>query len=61
MCLDLTYVLTKSKRSRGTSSIDKSLAPLDSLRCVIALVSGEEGYGKMVKKINVEESACSSE
>jgi hypothetical protein len=40
---------------------DDSLPPLDSPRCVIALLPGDAGYDEMLDKINEEDSVCSNE
>ena len=40
--------LTKNKRFRTTQSVDDSLPPLDSPKCVMALVPGDDGYDKMM-------------
>ncbi len=37
-----------NKRSKVTASTDDSLPPLDSPRCVIALVPGDDGCDEMV-------------
>ena len=51
----------KHKRSKDTASTDDSLPPLDSPRCVIALVPGDDGYDEMMEQINDGESICSNE
>ncbi len=53
--------LAKNKRIKTTGSTDDSLPPLDSLRCVIALVPGDDGYDEMMEQINDSDSVCSNE
>ena len=53
--------LTKNKRFRTTQSVDDSLPPLDSPKCVMALVPGDDGYDEMMGKINDGDSVCSNE
>ena len=53
--------LTKNKRLRTTQSTDDSLPPLDSPKCVMALVPGDDGYDKMMRQINDGDSVCSNE
>ena len=53
--------LVKNKRTKGTASTDDSLPPLDSPRCVMALVPGDDGYIDMMEKINDGESVFSRE
>jgi hypothetical protein len=54
--------LAKNKRSKVTASLtDDSLPPLDSRRCVIGLVPGDDGYDEMMEQINDGESVCSNE
>ena len=53
--------LTKNKRLRTTASTDDSLPPLDSPRCVMALVPGDDGYDEMMEQINDGNSVCSNE
>jgi hypothetical protein len=52
--------LAKNKRSKVTASTDDSLPPLDSPRCVIATVPGDDGYDEMMEQINDGESVCSN-
>ena len=53
--------LTKNKRIKTTGSTDDSLPPLDSPRCVIALVPGDDGYDEMMEQINDGDSVYSNE
>ena len=53
--------LTKNKRLRNTTWTDDSLPPLDSPKCVMALVPGDDGYDEMMGQINDEDSVCSNE
>ena len=53
--------LTKNKRLRTTASTDDSLPPLDSPRCVMALVPGDDGYAQMMEQINDGNSVCLNE
>ncbi len=53
--------LTKNKRIKITGATDDSLPPLDSPRCVIALVPGDGGYDEMMEQINDGDSVCSNE
>ena len=53
--------LTKNKRIKPTGSTDDSLPPLDSLRCVIALVPGDDEYDEMTEQINDGDSVQSNE
>ena len=46
---------------KTTGSTDDSLPPLDSPRCVIALVPGDDGYDEMMEQINDVDSVCSYE
>ena len=53
--------LTKNKRIKTTGSTDDSLPPLDSPRCVIALVPGDDRYEEMMEQNNEGDSVCSNE
>ena len=53
--------LTKNKRFQTTQSVDDSLPPLDSQKCVMALLPGDDGYDKMMGQINDGDSVCSNE
>ena len=53
--------LTKNKRFRTTQSVDDSLPPLDSPKCVMALVPGDDGYDEMMGQMNDGDSVCSNE
>jgi hypothetical protein len=53
--------LTKNKRLRNTTWTDDSLPPLDSPKCVMALVPGDDGYDEMMGQMNDGDSVCSNE
>ena len=53
--------LAKNKRIKTTGSTVDSLPLLDSPRCVIALVPGDDGYDEMMEQINDGDSVCSNE
>ena len=50
--------LTKNKRLRTTQSVDDSLPHLNSPKCVMALVPGDDGYDEMMRQINDGDSVC---
>jgi hypothetical protein len=52
--------IANSKRSRVTA-MDDELPPLNSAKCVISFVPGDEGYNIMVDKIHEQNSVCSDE
>jgi hypothetical protein len=45
---------------KRSTSADELVPPLESPRCIIALVSGDEGYDIIMDMINDEDSVCSS-
>jgi hypothetical protein len=52
-------IMTNKKRRLPVD--EDALPPLDSPRCVIALLPGDEGYDEMFDKINKEDSVFSNE
>ncbi len=53
--------LAENNRSKVTASTDDFLPTLDSPRCVIALVPGDDWYDEMMEQINDSDSVCSNE
>ena len=53
--------MANNKTRRMATVDDDALSPLDSPRCVIALLPGDAGYDEMMDRINEENSVCSDE